>query len=211
MAILNSYGLAAGNVWTGSNTGTLKSDDLVRASALLRATTAHLEEIGVTPYVNTQLSQPLSATISPDVFSAIGGQFRSYGIVLADADIQKQYSSLGPNTQQQALLYVTKLGVSGFYNQVADSFDLAAKKLRLLEIATACGALLDVLPSSQSSTRAMQASALSPQVSSCNAAATLVDVLGLIGIVTANVVSWPVAVFAGVGWFVGSQVVQYTC
>ncbi len=163
-AVLYSNGLVAGNVWTGMNTGVIKSDDLVRAAALLRVQTDHFEEIGVNTYVNTQFSQPPTATISPNVFHAIGEQIRSYGILMTDAQIQGLYPS-DVNARGQALLYASALGIRGVQVEIADSLDLAARKLRLQEIATACGTLLDLLPSSLPSMRAMQANDLSPQAS----------------------------------------------
>jgi hypothetical protein len=151
-AVLNSYGLAAGNVWTRNNTGIVKSDDLVRASSLLRVTNAHLDEIELNTYIDAQISQHQNEllsgiTISPDFVHAVSKQLQSYGVLLSDAQINSMYP-VDVNARQQALLDVTMLGVRGVRNQLADSIDLAAKKLRLLEIATACGALLDQLPSS---------------------------------------------------------------
>jgi hypothetical protein len=209
-ALLNSYGLAAGNVWNGSSTGTLKSDDLVRASVLLRATIAHLDEIGVNSYLATQLRNPPSGAIPPTALHAIGEQVRSSGIILTDAEIQQKYDSLDPNTQRQALLNITQLGVSGSYDQLASALDLAARKLRLQEIATACGELLDVLPSSsQSSLRAMQASALNPRLSgACQALELLL--LGL-GYVFAYTIETPYGWVLGVTWLFGSGIVIFAC
>jgi hypothetical protein len=151
-AVLNSYGLAGGNVWTGSNTGTLKSDDLVRAAALLRVTSDHFEEIQMNTYITAQIIQHQNellsgVTISPDFIHAVGTQLQSYGILLSGTQINSIYP-VDANARQQALLDVTRIGVRGVRNQLADSIDLEAKKLRLLEIATACGDLLDQLPSS---------------------------------------------------------------
>jgi len=151
-AVLNSYGLAGGNVWTGSNTGTLKSDDLVRAAALLRVTSDHFEEIQLNTYIAAQIIQHQNEllsgfTIPPDFIHAVGTQLQSYGILLSGTQINSIYP-VDANARQQALLDVTTLGVRGVRNQLADSIDLEAKKLRLLEIATACGDLLDQLPSS---------------------------------------------------------------
>jgi hypothetical protein len=175
-AVVNSHGLAIGNDWTGISTGTLKSDDLVRASLLLRLTADHFEEIGLTAHVDTQLaqlSQPLSGLIPLDVVHPIGDQLRSYGILLTDAQIQSMYST-DVNARGQALSYATQVGIRGVQGQIADSLDLAAKKLRLQEIATACGALLDVLPFAQS----MQAINLSPQASaSCVTWQILIDAM----------------------------------
>ena len=207
-AVLNSYGLAAGNVWTASNTGTLKSDDLVRASVLLRTTTAHLDEIGVNAYTATLLSNPPSGTISPTALHAVGDQFRSHGILLTDAEIQQRYSSLDPNTQQQALLNIAQLGISGSYNQLASAFDLAAQQLRLQEIATACGELLPLLRSSRSSLRAMQANAPSPMLSGCQVLAELLTGLGWILMYTAET---PYGWILGVTWFVGSSIINFNC
>ena len=141
-AVLNSHGNAAGNVWNGTNTGTLKSDDLVKASLLLRLTADHFDEIGLNAYLNTQLSQPPSGTVSPNVAHAIGERIRSYGISLTDAQIQ----GLIPSDPERGRLYLIQVGIPGVQLQIADSFDLAAKQLRLQEIATACGALLPMLP-----------------------------------------------------------------
>lgn len=149
-AVIKSNGLAAGNVWSGTNAGSLKSDDLVRASTLVGLTADHFEEIGVNAYLNTQVSQPPSGTISPNVIHAIGEQLRSYGILLTDAQIQQQYYSPDPTTQQQGVLYATQVGIRAIQYQIADSLNLAAQRLRLQEIATACGALLPVLPSPRS-------------------------------------------------------------
>ena len=146
-AVINNNGVAAGSVWTGTNAGSLKSDDLVRASTLVRLTADHFEEIGVNAYLNTQLSQPPSGAISPIVVHAIGEQLRSYGILLTDAQIQQQYYSPDPTAQQQGLLYATQVGIRALQYQIADSLNLAAEKLRLQEIATACGDLLPLLPS----------------------------------------------------------------
>ena len=203
-AVLNSYGLAAGNVWTGRSTGTLKSDDLVRASALLRVTTAHLDEIGVNAYIATQLSQPPPSILSPASLPAVGDQFRSHGILLTDAEIQQYYSSLNPNTQQQALLNITQLGVSGSYNQLASAFDLAAEQLRLQEIATACGELLILLPSPQSSQRALQANA----ISGCQALAYL---LAAMGYIFAYLIETPAGWILGVTWLFGSGIYIFSC
>jgi hypothetical protein len=146
-AVINSNGVVAGSVWTGTNAGSLKSDDLVRASTLVRLMADHFEDIGVNAYLNTQLSQPPSGAISPSVVHAVGEQLRSYGILLTDAQIQQQYYSPDPITQQQGLLYATQVGVRALQYQIADSLNLAAEKLRLQEIATACGDLLPLLPS----------------------------------------------------------------
>jgi hypothetical protein len=219
-AVLNSYGLVGGQVWTGSNTGTLKSDDLVRAAVLLRTATSHLDEIGVNTYLVAQLSKPPSGTISPDVIHTIGEQLRSYGILLTDSELQQRYSTLDPNTQQQALLDITQLGVNGSYNQLASAFDLAAKKLRLLEIATACGGLLDLLPSSQSSLRALQANAMQAHANNqastgCTTAGHLVNALSYIAAGTGAATllsggfSAPVAIFATGSWILGSLITEY--
>src|SRR5665213_1308322 len=163
VAVLNSYGLAAGNVWTGTNTSTLKSDDLVRVSALLRVTVAHLDEIGFNAYLDTRLSQPQFGTIYPDVIQAIGAQLQSYGILLSDAQVQAMY----PVTVNASdILTATQLGTSGLLLRVASNIDLAAQNLRLQEIATACEALLPLLPSPQSSMRAEQPNSLRPLASS---------------------------------------------
>jgi hypothetical protein len=78
------------------------------------------------------------------------------------------------NARGQALSYATQVGIHAVQGQIADSLDLAAKKLRLQEIATACGALLDVLPFAQS----MQAINLSPQASaSCVTWQILIDAM----------------------------------
>ena len=218
-AVIDSYGIAAGNVWTGSNRGALKSDDLVRASALLRVTTDHFEEIGMNAYVDLQVSQPPSGTISPTVFHAVGEQLRSYGILLTDAEIENTVLfSPNPNTQQQALNYVTTSGISGIQAQVAASLDLAAKKLRLQEIATACGELLDVLPSSQSSMQAMKANNLTPQASSyCYSLGELTIALGAAGGITAYLIpptagyAAPVVVGLLLGGFLSGSVYNYSC
>jgi hypothetical protein len=207
-AVLDSYGLAAGNVWSASNTGTLKSDDLVRASALLRVTTAHLDEIGVNAYIATQISQPPPFIMSPASLLAAGDQFRSHGILLTDAEIQQHYSSLDPNTQQQALLSINQMGVSGAYNQLASAFDLAANKLRLQEIATACGEMLDLLPSSRSSLRATPADALSPRLSGCQALALTLTGLGFIFGYT---IETPYGWVLGMTWLFGSGIYTFSC
>ena len=184
-AVLNSHGLAAASVWIGTNTGTLKSDDLVRASLLLRLTADHFEEIGANSYVNTQLSQPPPATIPPDVAHAIGGQFQPYGILLTDAQIQSMYPS-DPNVRERVRVYAAQVGIRGVQVQIADSIDLAAKKLRLQEIATACGALLPLLPSSQSHLTPVDNTFCSDWQARINAvvlAATLLAASGYLGCV----------------------------
>lgn len=128
-AVLNSHGLAAGNVWTRTNTGSLESDDLVRASLLLRLTADHFEEIEWNAYLDTQLSQPPVGIISRDVVHAIGERIRSYGILLTDAQIESMYPA-DVNAMEQGLLYATQVGIRGLQVQIADSLDLAAAKLR---------------------------------------------------------------------------------
>src|ERR1035437_1512737 len=174
-AVLSSNGLAAGKVWTGINTGNLKSDDLFRAATLLRVQTDHFEEIRLNAYVDAQFSQQqnelYAVNIPPNVIHTIGEQFRSYGILMTDTQIQGLYPS-NQSAIQQALLYGAQVGIRGVHNEIADSFDLAAKKLRLQEIATACGELLEILPSS----RPMQANAFSPQASTfCSDWQTRID------------------------------------
>jgi len=172
---MNSNGLAAGTVWSGSNTGSLKSDDLFRAATLLRMQTDHLQEIGLNAYVDTQFSQRQNELVSglnipQDVIHAIGGQFQQYGILMTDAEIQRLYPS-DQSARQQALTYGTQVGIRSVHNQIADSFDLAARKLRLQEIATACGSLLDVLSFSR-----LQANNFSPQASTyCSDWQTRID------------------------------------
>jgi hypothetical protein len=168
-AVLNSHGHAAASVWNGTNTGTLKSDDLVKASLLLRLTVDHFGEIGVNTYFNSQLSQPpsdTSVTVSPNVVHAIGERIRSsYDISITDAQIQSMYPA-DANAIEQGRLYLIQVGIPAVQLQIADSLDLAAKKLRLQEIATACGALLPLLPSSLHPTDLATCSDLQTQINS---------------------------------------------
>lgn len=182
-AVLNSYGLAGGNVWSRASTGTLKSDDLVRAAYAIRLTSDHFEEIQMNSYIDSQISQHQSTlvsgvTISPEFSHAVGKQLQSYGVLLNDAQIQSMYPA-DASTRQQALLDLTTLGIRGIRNQLADSLDLAAKKLRLLEIATACGALLDQLPSSAA--LPMQTDAqLQASSTTCHVTSNAINQIGVI-------------------------------
>ncbi len=164
-AVLDTHGHAAATVWHGTNTGTLKSDDLVKASLLLQLTTGHFDEIGVNAYLTTQLSKASSGTVSPSVVHAIGEQFRTYGISLTDAQIQSMYPA-DANARERGRLYLIQVGIPGVQLQIAGSFDLAAKRLRLQEIATACGALLPMLP---------LRSGLTPVAESCSDLQALID------------------------------------
>ena len=194
-AVVNSHGLAAGNVWVGSHTGTLRSDDLVRASSLLRVQNDHLEEIGMNAYANKQLSQPPSGMLSPitsNALHAIGERFRSWGILLTDAEIQKQYFSLDPTGLQQGILSANTAGIHGVNTQLADSLDVAAQKLRLLEIAAASGLLMYESPSSALH-RALQADVQNQASSTgCQVAGGFLYTLGAIatvGVVVGSLVS----------------------
>ena len=175
-AVLNSHGLAVASVWKGINTGNLKSDDLIQAAFMVRLTSDHFGELELNDYINTQFTLRQNELFtgvqtSADVIHAIGEQIRSYGIVMTDTQIQNQHSSVDLNTQQQGVSYASTVGIRNLQIQIADSLDLSAKKLRFLEIATACGTLLDQVQSNRlSQLSSMQAGNQNQAVTLCSAA-----------------------------------------